>query len=104
MCQYLSNLLALFLVASSTMLAIPCQAQNFPESNLENSNRNVIPTLSQFDATNINIKSNLSNDDNSSNNQLELISESTSNEPVTTKANRRIPISSRIFAVPSMQQ
>ncbi|MFB2769294.1 hypothetical protein ACE1AT_08375 [Pelatocladus sp. BLCC-F211] len=104
MCQYLYNLLALFLVAGSTMLVIPCQAQNIPESNLENSNSNLISASSQFDAANTNIKSSLSNGDDSSNNQLQVISESTITEQTTTKANQRIPISSRIFAVPSMQQ
>ncbi|PLZ94625.1 hypothetical protein CEN44_00165 [Fischerella muscicola CCMEE 5323] len=79
------------------MLVIPCQAQNLQESNQEN--------LNQSDtATNINIKSNLDNSDGSSNNQLEVISESTSNEAATTKTNARIPISSRIFAAPLMKQ
>ncbi|MBW4432387.1 MAG: hypothetical protein KME28_11805 [Pelatocladus maniniholoensis HA4357-MV3] len=104
MCQYLYNLLEIMLVAGSTMLVIPCQAQNLSKSNLENSNSNIISASSQFDAANTNIKSNLSNGDDSRNNQLQVISESTNNEPVTTKANQRIPISSRIFAVPSMQQ
>jgi hypothetical protein len=104
MCQYFYNLLALFVVASCTMLTIPCQAQNFSKSNLENSNSDLISPSSQFDPANTNIKFNLSNSDDSSNNQLKVISESTSTESVTTKTNQRIPISSRIFAVPSMQQ
>jgi hypothetical protein len=85
------------------MLVIPCQAQNLQESHQENSN--LIPASFQFDATtNTNIKSNLGNGNGSSNNQLKVISESTSNEVATTKPNLRIPISSRIFAAPSMKQ
>ncbi|PMB25639.1 hypothetical protein [Fischerella thermalis] len=79
------------------MLVIPCQAQNLQESHQENINQSDT-------ATNINIKSNLDNGNSSSNNQLEVISESTNREAATTKPNPRIPISSRIFAAPLMKQ
>lgn len=103
MYQYFRNLLGLFLVASCTMLVIPCQAQNLQETNQENSN--LIPVSFQSDtATNTNLKSNLGDGDDFSNNQLTVISESISNEAATTKPNSRIPISSRIFIAPSMKQ
>ncbi|MER3589683.1 MAG: hypothetical protein C4322_18855 [Mastigocladus sp. ERB_26_1] len=79
------------------MLVLPCQAQNLPEYNQENINQSDT-------ATNTNIKYNLDNGDGFGNNQLEVISESTNNEAATTKPNLRIPISSRIFAAPSMKQ
>ncbi|WP_315789958.1 hypothetical protein [Fischerella sp. JS2] len=85
------------------MLVIPCQAQNLQDFHQEKTN--LMPaSLQSNTATNVNIKSNLDNSDDSSNNQINVISESTNNEVVTTKPNSRIPISSRIFAAPSMKQ
>ncbi|WP_337885297.1 hypothetical protein [Fischerella thermalis] len=82
-------------MASSTILVIPCQAQNLQEYHQDQSDRA---------SSNTNIKSNLDNGDSSGNNQLEVISKSNNNEVTTTKLNLRIPISSRIFATPSMKQ
>ncbi len=95
MCHFFPNLLGLLLVASSTILVIPCQAQNLQEYHQDQSDRA---------SSNTNIKSNLDNGDSSGNNQLEVISKSNNNEVTTTKLNLRIPISSRIFATPSMKQ
>lgn len=95
MCHFFSNLLGLLLVASSTILVIPCQAQNLQEYHQDQSDRA---------SSNTNIKSNLDNGDSSGNNQLEVISKLNNNEVTTTKLNLRIPISSRIFATPSMKQ
>ncbi|WP_258003936.1 hypothetical protein [Fischerella thermalis] len=98
MCHFFPNLLGLLLVASGTILVIPCQAQNLQEYHQENTNQ------SDRASSNTNIKSNLDNGDHSGNNQLEVISKSNNNEVTTTKPNLRIPISSRIFATPSMKQ
>ncbi len=98
MCHFFPNLLGLLLVASGTILVIPCQAQNLQEYHQENTNQ------SDRTSSNTNIKSNLDNGDHSGNNQLEVISKSNNNEVTTTKPNLRIPISSRIFATPSMKQ
>ncbi|WP_026732091.1 hypothetical protein [Fischerella sp. PCC 9605] len=109
--QYLYHLLVLILAANSAAIAIPSQAQTQRKSNPENINNITIPIVSQSSsATNTAVTSNLGDVGSSSNSQPAVISESadsastTSTEPAATNPNPRIPISSRIFAVPSMQQ
>jgi hypothetical protein len=95
--QYLSNLLAFLFATSYACVLTPCQAQTSIESNTENIN-----PISATDK----IPSNLSD---SSNTQpvvsKDSISEvSSSNPNPATNPNPRIPISSRIFRTPLMQQ
>jgi hypothetical protein len=98
--QYLRNLLAFVFVTSYACVLTPCQAQTSIESNSENVN-----TISATDKT----PSNLSDSNNTSNSQPAVsknpISEVSSPNPnPAIKPNPRIPISSRIFSTPLMQQ
>jgi ABC-type oligopeptide transport system substrate-binding subunit len=95
--QHICNLLALVLAAISACAIAPCQAQTPTDSNSENNNL--------VQATDNTVPSQLSDSATSNNSKSTVISESDNNTQVTsTKPNPRIPISSRIFAVPSMQQ
>ncbi|NEU75671.1 hypothetical protein PI95_024695 [Hassallia byssoidea VB512170] len=98
--QYIRNLLALALVANSAWLVIPCKAQTPVKSKSENPN-NIIPVSSQSPiAVDTNISNTSSNSTNSTNNKPIA----SSNPIPATKPNPRIPISSRVFAAPSMEQ
>lgn len=104
--QNYQNLIVLLLASTSAFIVTPSHAQSLVESN--NSNTNNITSISSDVST--------SRDTNvlsqpSDLNKSEILSEnssssSTSNAVNTTAttSNQRIPISSRIFAVPSMQQ
>jgi hypothetical protein len=99
--QYSFALLVLLLSAVSNFMAIPCQAQTASDSNI-NTNNISPEKVSSKD----NRESPVSNADNSVNSKQTVISENTeNNSPASSnKANPRIPIGSRIFAAPSMEQ
>jgi len=102
--HYSFPLLVLLLSAVSNFVAIPCQAQTAEESNINTTTNISSEKVSAND--NQNERSQLNNADNSANTKSTFISENT--ETVSSvsvnKTNPRIPISSRIFAAPSMQQ
>lgn len=99
--KYIRNLLTLALVATSACLVTPCQAQTSVKSKSENPN-NIIPVSSQSPtAVDTNISNTSSNSTNSTNNKP--IASSNATAPAT-KPNPRIPISSRVFTAPSMEQ
>jgi hypothetical protein len=106
MSQSFKTLIPLLLVSISAFIANPSQAQSLTEAN--NSNTNNISPISSEISTEIN--SNLlfqPNDLNKPDILSETSDTSSTNTAVTTtdtNSNPRIPISSRIFAVPSMQQ
>lgn len=99
--KYIRNLLALALVATSAGILTPLRAQTPVKSNSENPN-NIIPVSSQSaTAVDTNISTTSSNSTNSTNNKP--IASRNATAPAT-KPNLRIPISSRVFAAPSMEQ
>jgi hypothetical protein len=98
--KYIRNLLALALVANSAWLVTPCKAQISVKSNSENPN-NIIPVSSQLPTVDTNTSTTSSNSANSTNNKPIA---SSSNAIPATKSNLRIPISSRVFSTPSMEQ
>ncbi|MDZ7959095.1 MAG: hypothetical protein RMY34_14640 [Aulosira sp. DedQUE10] len=112
MYQSFQNIIALAVISISTFIVIPCQAQTAPESN--NSDTNKISPISTEPSIGINTTapSQGNNSSSSTNNLLNILSESLSNPSTnttvtttaTTKPSTRIPIGSRIFAVPTMQQ
>ena len=98
--QYIRNLLALALVATSAGIVTPLRAQTPVKSKSENPN-NIIPVFSQSPAAvDRNISKTSSNSTNSTNNKPIA----SSNAIPATKPNPRIPISSRVFTAPSMEQ
>lgn len=97
--QYIRNLLALALVANFAWLVTPCKAQTPVKSKSENPNN--IPVSSQSSTGDTNTSTTSSNSANSTNNKPIA---SSSNAIPATKSNPRIPISSRVFAAPSMEQ
>ncbi|QSJ18132.1 hypothetical protein JYQ62_04655 [Nostoc sp. UHCC 0702] len=75
-----------------------------PDSNSDKS-KIIIPISSEVSTTEDTTKLPEARDSAISDSRETILSESTSDTSlVTTKSNLRIPISSRIFAVPSMQQ
>jgi hypothetical protein len=98
--KYIRNLLALALVASSAWLVTPCKAQTPVKSKSENPN-NIIPLSSQSPTGDTNTSTTSSNSANYTNNKPIA---SSSNAIPATKSNPRIPISSRVFSAPSMEQ
>ncbi|MDM9385327.1 hypothetical protein QUB80_32245 [Chlorogloeopsis sp. ULAP01] len=85
---------------SSASITTPSYAQNVKESNPGDTDNNVISISNQIDiTTEQNVQPQLSNQSNSSNQALAV-----NTEQAITKPNPRIPIFSRIFPVPSMQQ
>ncbi|MBD6620494.1 hypothetical protein FNW02_33115 [Komarekiella sp. 'clone 1'] len=102
--QYIWNLLILGLGAS-TFIITPCNAQTPVESNSKNTN-NISSTSSEQTPAIIE----LSDSASSTNSELPIFTEATPNSSVSsasiaaTKPKPRIPIFSRVFPSPSMQQ
>jgi hypothetical protein len=100
--QYSFTLLVLLFSAVSNLMVIPCQAQTASDSKINTTN-NISPE--KVSSKEDNRQSQVSNADNSANGKSTIISETTEKtSPVSAKVNPRIPISSRIFAAPSMEQ
>jgi Tfp pilus assembly protein PilE len=98
--QFNHHLLTLVLIVSSAAIAMPSYAQNVKELNRDNNDNNVISISSQNDvATEQNVQPQLGNQSDSSNKDL-----AANTEKSVTNRNPRIPIFSKIFPVPSMQQ
>lgn len=100
--QYSLTLLVLLLGAVCNFMAIPCHAQTANDSNLDNTDLSP-----QKVSANDNLDTQpVKNADNSANNKSTVISENPEQVPSVNviQVNSRIPISSRIFAAPSMRQ
>lgn len=109
--QSLQNLVVLILASASAFIVTPSRAQSLVEPN--NSNTNNISPISSELSTGINTNevSQPSDLNKSTNNKPDILSENSSSsstntvvKTTATTSNQRIPISSRIFAVPSMAQ
>ncbi|MDZ8035365.1 hypothetical protein [Nostoc sp. DedSLP04] len=102
--QYISHLLVLVLGTSSTFLVTPSQAQTPVKTNNQNLKNVTSISSSSPPATQ------LSDFTNSTNSKPSLLSEVTNNSSATNtnitanKPRPRVPIFSRIFPTPSMQQ
>ena len=102
--QYTSHLLILLLGTSSTFIVTPSQAQTPVKPNSQNINN--ISSLS----SNSPFAIQLSDFTNSTNSKPPILSEAAKNSSVSdanitaTKPKARVPIFSRIFPTPSMQQ
>jgi hypothetical protein len=102
--QYIWNLLVLVLGASSTFIITPCQAQTPVESNSKNPNN--ISSISSDPPPAIE----LSDSASSIKSEPPILTEAARNSSAsnaniaTTKPEPRIPIFSRVFRSPSMQQ
>ncbi|MBW4646318.1 MAG: hypothetical protein KME23_25560 [Goleter apudmare HA4340-LM2] len=107
--QSTQQLLALALAAGLAFVMAPCQAQTARELNEDEINSNS-SISSKSSAENTNLSSKLSDSSSSGQSKADITSEvdsnssSTNNTVPATQPTARIPISSRIFAVPSMQQ
>jgi hypothetical protein len=108
--KYSFPLLTLLLTAISAATIIPCHAQTPVESN-GNTPNNEISTTREISTTNNrselvkeNALGNSTGDKSTVISETSVSSSSTSDNQATTQPNIRIPISSRIFAAPSMQQ
>lgn len=110
--QYCQNIIALAVVSISALSVMPCQAQTAAESN--NNDTNKISPISTEPSISINptAPSLDNNSSSSTNNQLNILSENLS-APSANPSNMtadvaqpstRIPIGSRIFTVPTMEQ
>ncbi|BAZ50552.1 hypothetical protein NIES4103_31680 [Nostoc sp. NIES-4103] len=102
--QYSSYLLLLVIAVISAFSVNPCQAQTLPDSNSDKAK--IIPVSPEVSTTEDTTKLSQVRDSVISNNQETILSETTTSDAplASTKSNLRIPISSRIFAGPSMQQ
>lgn len=107
--QHSSHLLLLALTAISAFTLCPCKAQTPLESN--NDQNNISPVSSEVLSTTDTTKSSqLSNSASDTTSTPTILSEATNDTSSTgdtlakTQINLRIPISSRIFSVPSMRQ
>ncbi|BAY97674.1 hypothetical protein NIES37_16180 [Tolypothrix tenuis PCC 7101] len=110
--QYCQNIIALAVVSISALTVMPCQAQTTAESN--NNDTNKISPISTEPSIGINptTPSEVNNSSSSTNNQPNILSENLSNPstsvtvttPETAQPSTRIPIGSRIFTVPTMEQ
>ncbi|MEH2174947.1 hypothetical protein [Nostoc sp.] len=102
--QYISHLFVLVLGTSSTFLVTPSQAQTPVKTNSQNTENVTSISSSSPPATQ------LSDFTNSTNSKPSLLSEVTNKSSVTNanitanKPRPRVPIFSRIFPTPSMQQ
>ncbi|MEA5601742.1 hypothetical protein [Nostoc sp. UHCC 0252] len=102
--QYFCRFLILALGTSSTFMITPCQGQTPVKPNSQNSDN--VSSLSSNSPSSVP----LSDSANSTNNKPTILSEvtnnsSTANGNITaTKPKPRLPIFSRIFPTPSMQQ
>ncbi|MEH1983966.1 MAG: hypothetical protein V7L27_32715 [Nostoc sp.] len=103
--QYISHLLLLVLGTSSTFIITPCQAQTPAKPNSQN--------IDKITSTSSNSPSTIQLSDlaNSTNSKSSIVSEASSSNSSAANANitenkpkLRVPISSRIFPTPSMQQ
>ncbi|BAY09564.1 hypothetical protein [Calothrix sp. NIES-2098] len=112
--QSCQNLIVLILASISAFIVTPCHAQNQGETNNSNTQK-ISPGSSELttgvDTTLETLPSQSSDLNSSTNNKAEKLSENSSNSSTTAAltttdpiSNPRVPISSRIFAVPSMQQ
>ncbi|MEH2286548.1 MAG: hypothetical protein V7K79_03750 [Nostoc sp.] len=102
--QYISHLLLLILGTSSIFLVTPSQAQTPVKTNSQNPEN--VTTISSSSP----LATQLSDFANSTNSKPPLLSEATNNSSDTNanitanKPRPRVPIFSRIFAAPLMQQ
>ncbi|MGJ5630929.1 hypothetical protein [Nostoc sp. CALU 1950] len=102
--QYISHLLILVLGTSSTFIVTPSQAQTPVKPNSQNTDNTTSVSSNSSSAIQ------LSDFANSTNSKPPILSEaadnsSTANANITaTKPEPRVPIFSRIFRTPSMQQ
>ncbi|WP_375509354.1 hypothetical protein [uncultured Nostoc sp.] len=108
--QYISNLLILVLGTSSTFIITPSQAETPVKSNTQNTEN--ITSISSNSLSPMQ----LSDFANSTNNKPPILSEAANNSSgansniadnaniTATKPKPRVPIFSRIFPTPSMQQ
>ncbi|WP_392482429.1 hypothetical protein [Nostoc sp. C110] len=102
--QYFSHILILALGTTSTLMITPCQGQTPVKPN--NQNTENISSVS----SNSPLAIPLSDSPNSTNNKPTILSEVSNNSSVVnaniaaTKPKPRLPIFSRIFPTPSMQQ
>ncbi|MGV0106758.1 Beta-Ig-H3/fasciclin [Nostoc sp. DSM 114160] len=102
--QYISHLLVLVLGTSSTFLVTPSQAQTPVKTKNQNPENVTSISSNSLQATQ------LSDFTNSTNSKPPLLSEVTNNSSATNtniianKPRPRVPIFSRIFPTPSMQQ
>ncbi|WP_292853930.1 hypothetical protein [Nostoc sp. NMS8] len=103
--QYISHLLLLILGTSSTFIITPCQAQTPAKPNSQNTDK--INSISPNSSSTIE----LSDFVNSTNSKSSILSQASSSNSSVADANitenkqkLRVPISSRIFPTPSMQQ
>lgn len=96
--RYTRHLLTVGLVACSTIAVNPCQAQTLTNSN------GTTDTIDNSSAPSSLVSE--TNADTSKSNNSDSSSQTVSQTPAqnTTAPSTRIPISSRIFPVPSMQQ
>jgi hypothetical protein len=110
--QYSYHLFLLVLTVISALSVCPCQAKTPLESNSDQNSispisHEVLTTTNTTDRTK---SSQVSNSAGNTNSEQTIVSEttndtsSTSSPLATTNTSLRIPISSRIFSVPSMQQ
>lgn len=106
--QYSCPLLVLLLSTVSSVISIPCHAQIATEVNTE-LNNNILSDKKTIN-NNKNERSLVNNADNSANAKSTVISDnsentaSVSDNQANIQPTFRIPISSKIFAAPSMQQ
>ncbi|HEY9798755.1 MAG TPA: hypothetical protein V6D25_00235 [Leptolyngbyaceae cyanobacterium] len=92
------------LVFSQALILLPCQAQTVRESE-KPANNPVSISSEAIPNTNTSSSVRSSNSPNSSESKTELASDTKSSEPsVVNQPNSRIPIFSRIFFHPAMQQ
>jgi len=91
---YIRNLVALLLASSSASMATRSLAQTLVETN--NNNTGAISSQS--------VSTSQSNFGGSTNSRPVILSDGASNTASATDDNPRIPISSKVFSAPSMQQ
>ncbi|WP_375443195.1 hypothetical protein [uncultured Nostoc sp.] len=102
--QYFSHLLILALGTTSIFIITPCQGQTSVKPNSQNTDN--ISSVSSNSPSAIP----LSDSANSTNNKQTIVSEASNNSSAAnanitaTKPEPRLPIFSRIFPTPSMQQ
>ncbi|MBU7582703.1 MAG: hypothetical protein KAF91_07285 [Nostoc sp. TH1S01] len=105
--QYTCPLLALLLSVVSSSICIPCRAQVTTEAKATELDSSISSEKRSF---NQDERSLVNNADNSASAKSTAISENAestvavTNNPANPQPTFRIPISSRIFAAPSMQQ
>jgi len=98
------NFFVATLVISQTLILLPSQAQTVRESE-QPANNSVSISSEGVPHTNTTSSVKSSNSPNSSDSKIEITADSNSSEPsVVSKPSSRIPIFSRIFNHPAMQQ